>query len=267
MINISKILVGVSLIALVITVSSITIASKLVYQRTQDAKRESTLNVLNLTTGVYTASQVVSHSTSGDCWMIIDQKVYDLTRFLVSHPGGALVMTPYCGRDGTTAYQTKDRSPNSAHSPEAANLLTQFYLGPLGSDQILPTNPPIPSVVPSVVPSVGANSRVTKATSSLNSSTVASHSTSSDCWVTISNGIYNLTNYLVSHPGGVGAITPYCGKDGTTAFQTRGGNSRHSNYAYSLLNNYLVGSLGSSVTVNSTLSPSIPTTIRSDSDD
>jgi cytochrome b involved in lipid metabolism len=39
---------------------------------------------------MFTVSQVESHSTAQDCWIIIDNKVYDITNFLSEHPGNLL---------------------------------------------------------------------------------------------------------------------------------------------------------------------------------
>lgn len=72
---------------------------------------------------------------------------------------------------------------------------------------------------------------------------VAEHATSSDCWIIIDNGVYNVTNYLSQHPGGASRITPFCGKDATQAFQTQGGEGSHSSTAQSLKENYLIGQL------------------------
>ena len=59
----------------------------------------------------------------------------------------------------------------------------------------------------------------------------------------INNKIYNLTSYISAHPGGTGTIIPLCGKDGTTAFDTKGGQGSHSQNANNLLINYYVGNL------------------------
>src|SRR3989344_748330 len=79
---------------------------------------------------------------------------------------------------------------------------------------------------------------------------VAVHKTAADCWIIISNKIYNVSPFLSQHPGGVGAITPYCGQEATIAFQTHGqaGGSNHSSYAYSLLTSYYVGDLNTTPT-------------------
>jgi cytochrome b involved in lipid metabolism len=75
--------------------------------------------------------------------------------------------------------------------------------------------------------------------------TVAEHSLLSDCWFVINNNIYNITDYLANHPGGEKNITDYCGKDATTAFETKGGKpgETHSDAARALLQKYYIGDL------------------------
>lgn len=100
---------------------------------------------------------------------------------------------------------------------------------------------------------------------------VSKHISIEDCWLIISGNVYNVTNYLNLHPGGISEIQPYCGKEATQAFQTRGGDGTHSNIAVSLLNNYLVGSIGSEVTNTTGPTTSTPTSAprrsREDDDD
>jgi cytochrome b involved in lipid metabolism len=52
-----------------------------------------------------------------------------------------------------------------------------------------------------------------------------------------------VTSYLGIHPGGAGAILPYCGKDATTAFATKDISRPHSSAASNLLTNYYIGDL------------------------
>lgn len=76
---------------------------------------------------------------------------------------------------------------------------------------------------------------------------VASHATQSDCWIIVSGKVYSVSSYIAMHPGGRSAIVNVCGKDATTSFTTRGGTGEHSSSAWSLLGQFLVGTLGATV--------------------
>jgi cytochrome b involved in lipid metabolism len=80
---------------------------------------------------------------------------------------------------------------------------------------------------------------------------LARHSSASNCWILVMGSVYDVAGYLNSHPTGSGTIIPYCGKDATTAFETKGGIGRdHNPRSYILLERYLLGSLGSAVSAN-----------------
>mmetsp|Transcript_5060 Transcript_5060/g.10356 ORF Transcript_5060/g.10356 Transcript_5060/m.10356 type:complete len:425 (-) Transcript_5060:409-1683(-) len=49
----------------------------------------------------YTVKQVAEHSTKGDCWLIHQDKVYDVTSFAHKHPGGHKVILDLAGTDAT----------------------------------------------------------------------------------------------------------------------------------------------------------------------
>ncbi|EPQ54036.1 acyl-CoA dehydrogenase NM domain-like protein [Gloeophyllum trabeum ATCC 11539] len=55
---------------------------------------------------VFTREEVEKHNSDGDLWVIIDAKVYDLTRFKNLHPGGISVLTDpeIAGQDATEAF-------------------------------------------------------------------------------------------------------------------------------------------------------------------
>ena len=101
----------------------------------------------------------------------------------------------------------------------------------------------------------GATVPTTTATVTLSAAEIASHNTTSGCWLIIGGKVYNVTSYLVRHPGGISAIAPYCGKDGTAAFE----GLPHSTNAHQLLAGYLIGSVGQATTVQSTQPTPIPT--------
>ncbi|KAF2432168.1 L-lactate dehydrogenase [Tothia fuscella] len=53
---------------------------------------------------VYTYDEVKSHKTPQSCWVILYNKVYDVTSFLRSHPGGSKIILQLSGTDATEEY-------------------------------------------------------------------------------------------------------------------------------------------------------------------
>ena len=52
----------------------------------------------------YTLEEISKHSTATDCWIIINSLVYDVTRFLSSHPGGKSSILAFAGKDATEVF-------------------------------------------------------------------------------------------------------------------------------------------------------------------
>jgi hypothetical protein len=50
---------------------------------------------------------------------------------------------------------------------------------------------------------------------------VKANNSATKCWSAIDSQVYDLTNWISSHPGGAGAITSLCGTDGTAAFKAQ----------------------------------------------
>lgn len=78
-------------------------------------------------------------------------------------------------------------------------------------------------------------------------SDVSKHNSASDCWLIIAGKVYDVSKYLDYnlHPGDSSAIAPYCGKDASNAFDTKGRNrpQPHSSNARNILSDYYIGSL------------------------
>ena len=74
----------------------------------------------------YTMERVKANGTSSSCWTVINGYVYDLTKWIGSHPGGSGAIASLCGTDGTSEFLAMHRNQNK---PEAR--LAGYLLGPL----------------------------------------------------------------------------------------------------------------------------------------
>merc|ERR1719433_2281045 len=54
--------------------------------------------------GGLTAAEVAKHTTKGDCWVILHDKVLNVTNFLSQHPGGELAILTFAGKDATAEF-------------------------------------------------------------------------------------------------------------------------------------------------------------------
>jgi len=215
---------------------------------------------------VLSDQEAAKHNSSGDCWLVISGKVYDVTDYLGSHPPGAGSILPFCGKDATSVFE------NTPHSAYAHSLLSQYYLGDLNqkialnnsspgnnSPQLVQGNSgnqaqtlklplennPLPQTktLSAPIPVPGISQAQAAAPISLTLKEVSRHNSKSDCWMIVNGKVYNVTTYLPYHPGGIGTILPYCGKDATAVFT----GLPHSQNANNLLASYYVGNLGATI--------------------
>lgn len=68
----------------------------------------------------FTLEEVMKHSTVNDCWIAVYGKVYDVTNFIRSHPGGMGIING-CGKDMTSLF-------DSTHAQRPKN---ELYIGDL----------------------------------------------------------------------------------------------------------------------------------------
>ncbi|KZT56264.1 oxidoreductase [Calocera cornea HHB12733] len=80
---------------------------------------------------IYTAQDVLVHSTSSDCWVSRAGKVYDVSSFVYDHPGGEELLLRFAGKDLGDAM---DDAEEHVHSDSAYAMLDEFCIGRLGTD-------------------------------------------------------------------------------------------------------------------------------------
>ncbi len=274
--------------------------------------------------GGYTIEEISLHNSLSSCWLVINDKVYDVTGFISAHPGGTSVIKKFCGKESTNAFNTKDGS-GSSHSNYAEGLLDNYLIGTLLA---MPTDPPIATIVSPTANQI-FSSGTTQATLSISTNKdatckwdtadktylsmanafsitgakshshtitglsdgnsyiryvrcrdlnnnemlsseavsfsvgspvppapssgytaadVATHNSAGSCWLIITSKVYDVTSYIYVHPGGPNRILSYCGKEASTAFNTRGGSGTHSNNAKNILAGFYLADLDTSAT-------------------
>lgn len=73
----------------------------------------------------YKHSEVAKHNSKDDCWIVIANKVYNVSKFLDSHPGGMDIIIEYAGKDATNSFE------DVGHSTDARKLLDRYFIGNL----------------------------------------------------------------------------------------------------------------------------------------
>merc|ERR1719330_948734 len=58
-----------------------------------------------------TLDEVAKHTTEKDCWVVVNDQVLDVTKFLPDHPGGALAILTFAGKDASEEF-------NMIHPPD-----------------------------------------------------------------------------------------------------------------------------------------------------
>ncbi|OLN85688.1 NADH-cytochrome b5 reductase 1-like protein 2 [Colletotrichum chlorophyti] len=73
----------------------------------------------------FTAKEVAAHREANDCWMVIHGQVYDVTKYIHDHPGGADVLVEAAGTDASEAFD------NAGHSEDASEIMAGYLVGKL----------------------------------------------------------------------------------------------------------------------------------------
>lgn len=73
----------------------------------------------------FDSREVAEHKTKDDAYMTIHGVVYDVTKYIIDHPGGAEVLIEAAGTDATEAFDS------AGHSEDAHEIMADFKVGTL----------------------------------------------------------------------------------------------------------------------------------------
>jgi cytochrome b involved in lipid metabolism len=95
-----------------------------------------------------------------------------------------------------------------------------------------------PAPTPIAAPAASATPTPAATTAGYTMAQVSANNSAKSCWAVIEGSVYNLTNWINSHPGGSGAILSLCGTEATSSFKGRHGNQSR---PAAQLSGYLLG--------------------------
>ncbi|KAJ5168032.1 uncharacterized protein N7482_003626 [Penicillium canariense] len=78
---------------------------------------------------VITRGAVARHATKNDLWVILHNKVYNITPYLEEHPGGVAILVESAGQDTTEAFE------DIGHSTDAREVLEKYLVGRLPDNE------------------------------------------------------------------------------------------------------------------------------------
>lgn len=110
---------------------SLAVIAALSFLATKFFTPSTTGNVVKLSpSSVYALDEVSKHNTKEDCWIVLHDKVYDVTGFIALGMHGKAILQG-CGKDATSLYETRPMGSGTPHSENARKLSEKYYIGDL----------------------------------------------------------------------------------------------------------------------------------------
>ncbi|KAL7633290.1 UNVERIFIED_CONTAM: hypothetical protein RMT77_016395 [Armadillidium vulgare] len=78
---------------------------------------------------IITLAEIENHNDKSSCWVVIHDKVYDLTKFLDEHPGGEEVLLEQAGKVATEGFE------DVGHSTDAREMMADYLIGELNEEE------------------------------------------------------------------------------------------------------------------------------------
>ncbi|KIM52641.1 hypothetical protein SCLCIDRAFT_1223591 [Scleroderma citrinum Foug A] len=103
---------------------------------------------------IVTFAELKAHSTKESLYILLHEKVYDVTKFIDEHPGGDEVILSEACKDATDAFE------DVGHSDEARELLPNMLIGEFEKDGELQLNSSKPANNPALHDAVESGSNI-----------------------------------------------------------------------------------------------------------
>merc|ERR1719188_2966864 len=157
--------------------------------------------------GGLTMAEVEKHTSKTDCWVVLHNRVLNVTSFLSQHPGGELAILTFAGKDASAEF-------DMIHPPDVIEKYApDAVIGALGGggaadDDDEDDDDDDDDEDDGAVASGDGYSM----------EEVQKHVTKTDCWVVLHGNVLNVTSFLSQHPGGELAILTFAGNDSIVHF-------------------------------------------------
>ncbi|KAF2255081.1 hypothetical protein BU26DRAFT_527938 [Trematosphaeria pertusa] len=131
--------------------------------------------------------EIKAHSSENDCWIVVDDVVWDITDFVPSHPGGTDIIYRHAGHDASLAY-------SSVHSPSliAKTLGAEKRKGKIDSETATDLLKPPPTEEAQPKLAVGAKPPLTTLINSYDFEAVAEKTLTKKAYAFYSSAATNL---------------------------------------------------------------------------
>ena len=74
---------------------------------------------------VLTMEEVAKHNAESSAWLVVHDRVHDVTKYVRFHPGGRDKILQYAGKEATVAFM------GDQHPISAKDVLAEYYIGDL----------------------------------------------------------------------------------------------------------------------------------------
>ncbi|CAI9112967.1 OLC1v1013482C1 [Oldenlandia corymbosa var. corymbosa] len=108
-------------------------------RKSDQGKKLTHSNAVDKASKTYSKSEIALHNKRTDCWIIIKDKVYDVTSYVEEHPGGDAILM-HAGDDSTEGFF------GPQHATRVFDMIDDFYIGEL-QKSAAPFFTPSPSAV------------------------------------------------------------------------------------------------------------------------